>query len=161
MLQSIFIDRQRTKLRKYAILGQHKKIMRVNNRHIKVFKVHLLESIYNNTHHEELISRELKIEIYYKTYSPVQNSSFGPGHIAILEWSSSHMPICKKKPIRKCRSCIRCARKQLTRQLTESLGNDTSIVVVLAPTSDMCMTRNPKTLKANARFKTVETANTD
>ena len=33
--------------------------------------------------------------------------------------------------------------------------DNTSIVVVLAATNDMCMIKNPKTLNANARFKTV------
>ena len=32
--------------------------------------------------------------------------------------------------------------------------NFTSIVVVLEATNDMCKTRNPKTLKEKARFKT-------
>lgn len=32
----------------------------------------------------------------------------------------------------------------------------TSIVVVFAVTSDICMIKNPKTLNANARFKTAD-----
>lgn len=35
----------------------------------------------------------------------------------------------------------------------------TSIVVVFAATSDMCMIKNPITLKANARFKTEQRSN--
>lgn len=37
--------------------------------------------------------------------------------------------------------------------------NNTSIVVVLADTNDMCIIRNPKTLKAKAKFKTAKAKN--